>query len=76
MPTPEEVAYINSLGFIGDAYSLMMMFPASSLDLSTYLQAIFYNTEENFKAMYAAYPVILEKYDALKGIIEELGFKF
>ena len=75
-PTMDEVAYINSLGFLGDAYSLFFMFPTTTTDLSTYLQAIFYDTEENFKAMYAAYPVILEKYDALKGIIEELGFKF
>ena len=75
-PTMDEVAYINSLGFLGDAYSLFFMFPTTATDLSTYLQAIFYDTKENFKAMYAAYPVILEKYDALKGIIEELGFKF
>lgn len=72
----DEVAYINSLGFLGDAYSLFFMFPTTATDLSTYLQAIFYDTKEKFKAMYAAYPVILEKYDALKGIIEELGFKF
>ena len=74
-PTAEELQYINSLGFLNDEL-LFVLFPSKSRDLENYLKAIFYDTEDNFKAMYAAYPVILEKYDILKEIIEELGFKF
>lgn len=74
-PTAEELQYMNSLGFLNDEL-LFLLFPSKSRDLENYLKAIFYDTEDNFKAMYAAYPVILEKYDILKEIIEELGFKF
>lgn len=74
--TQEEVEYVNSLGFLGDINTLMMSFPTSDTDLNNYVQAIIYDTEDNFKATYAAYPIILEKYDILKEVIEESGFKF
>lgn len=74
--TQEEVDYINSLGFLGDITTLMLSFPTSDTDLNNYVQAILNDTEENFKATYAAYPAIIEKYDILKKIIVEQGFKF
>lgn len=74
-PTSEELQYIYSLGFLDDPL-LFLVFPSESTDLENYLEAIFYDTEDNFKATYATYPVVLEKYDTLKEIIVELGYKF
>ena len=64
---------LHSLGFI---LTYSSIFPDKNKDLESYMQAIFYQEEEEFKAKYANYPIILQKYDILKRIIEEQGFKF
>lgn len=49
--------------------------PDRADDLESYVEAMFEMEEEEFKETYD-YPIIHQKYDALKKIITEFGFKF
>lgn len=61
-----------TLGFLEDDpyYS----FPNDEEDMAAYLEAIFFQDEEEFKATYADYSIVIEKYDILKDIILEMGY--
>ena len=70
-PTDEE---LYELGFI-KGYS--GSFPYTSSDWRDFLQKIFYWYEDvPFEEYYAGYPVILKKYEILKEVVEDLGYKF
>lgn len=70
-PTLEE---LYELGFI-KGYS--GSFPYDSTDWRDFLQKIFYWYEDvTFEAYYAEYPLILKKYELLKKVVEDLGYKF
>lgn len=51
-------------------------FPYENNDLSAYLRALFYDDEEEFKAQYADYPVIIQKYNILKEVVKQKGYIF
>lgn len=61
-----------TLGFLEDDFWLW--FPGDEEDLVDYIDAIFNMDEEEFKATYADYSIIIEKYDILKNIIVEMGY--
>ena len=70
---PEKTEQAHALGFIT---MFTLNFVSASRDLKDFMQALFYNSEEDFHAQWADYPVILDKYDTLKRIVEEQGFIF
>ena len=49
--------------------------PEKSRDLDSYLRAVFSNTPANFKAQYANYPPVLQKFDVLRSILTGMKFK-
>lgn len=64
---------LYTLGFLN---KVSYYFSYATSDRDSYVKAIFNTGEEEFRATYAAYPVILLKYDIMKQIIRDMGFKF
>lgn len=64
------------LGFLEEPDNYWMSFPYKDNDLEDFLEAIIYTEESVFKEMYAGYPVLIAKYDTLKQIVINLGYKF
>lgn len=77
----EDWEYIYSIGFM-DYYDDWRGRPnrdeflTKSRDFTMFFNAIFDRTEEDFKAEFGAYPVIMEKYNLMKSLIEGTGYKF
>ena len=73
--------YLYSIGFM-DYYDDWRGRPnrdeflSSSSDFKMFFDALFDRTEEDFKAEFGAYPVIMEKYNLMKSLIEQTGYKF
>lgn len=60
-------------GFFSDVY--YDVFPDSSYDLRMWINAALVYTRDQFAALYGAYPIMMGKYDAMRGIIEnDLGY--
>lgn len=73
-PTQEELYEIGLFEFF-DVWG--KYFPYANRDRRDYLQKIFYWEEEvPFEEYFADYPVMVKKYEALKKVIEDLGYKF
>lgn len=77
----EDLEYIYSLGFLdfNDHWSGRPnrdYFLYESSDFTMFFNAIFERTEDDFKAEFGAYPVIMEKYNLMKSLIEQTGYKF
>lgn len=64
---------LYTLGFLS---KVSYYFSYETTDRDNFVKAIFNTDEEEFRATYAAYPVILQKYDIMKQIIQDMGFKF
>ncbi len=71
-PTNEE---IYALGFLTWS-TWYQEFPSRSSDFTSFLKAVFYQKEEDFKARYASYPLILQKYDIMKEVVKQKGYIF
>ena len=71
-PTNEE---IYALGFLTWS-TWYREFPSRSSDFTSFLKAVFYQKEEDFKARYASYPLILQKYDIMKEVVKQKGYIF
>lgn len=70
-PSLEELL---KLGFLG---GLRSFFYDKYDDMESYLEALFYWEEDSsFEEYYVEYPVVIQKYEILKKIIEDLGYKF
>ena len=63
MPSPEEPKYLWPI-------------PTKVQDMDAYFKALFSYSPDEFRAAYAKYPVCIEKYEAMKKIFEDFGFKF
>ena len=63
-----------TLGFLEEADYYWGDFPSQNSDLRDYLQEVFYTDEAEFRNTYAAYPVVIAKYEALKQIITDMGY--
>ncbi len=59
-------------GFFTDVYG--HSFPDSAYDLRAWLTAIITYSREQFEAKYGISAVMMNKYDALYGIVEDLGY--
>ena len=64
----------RELGFLKDRFR--SYYPNYNHDVEMFLDATFYLSEDEFKEEYGSYPVIMAKYEALKGLITELGYNF
>lgn len=65
---------ISDVKIIGFLSSPTYTFPKKSVDLEAYLNAFFSQTEEEFMLENKDYPVVQEKYRALKEAIKKIGF--
>lgn len=63
-----------TLGFLEEADYFWGDFPSQRSDWQDYLDEIFYTDEAEFRATYAAYPVVIAKYETLKQIIIDMGY--
>ena len=43
-------------------------------DKEDFVMAFFQYSEQEFKETYAAYPLVLQKYEIIKGVMAELGY--
>ena len=68
--TFEDFGFITTVKTGNKIYS-----PEKSRDLDSYLRAVFSNTPANFKAQYANYPPVLQKFDVLRNILTGMKFK-
>jgi hypothetical protein len=67
---------VRTLGFLREAYSGAKYFRSNDYDRDDYINVIFNLSESEFMEQYDNYPVIIQKYNILKQIITDLGFKF
>lgn len=65
---------LEDLGFIEDTNETLL--PTAKEDAVAYIKACLSMTEEAFYEKYAAYPVILEKYEIVKPLVDETGIQF
>ncbi len=77
--SPDESLGLEDFGFIKhsstDPFGLST--PYQQDDLIAYLEALFfYDTTAQFEAVYAAYPLVLQKFKVIKGLAKEIGFRF
>lgn len=69
-PTDEE---LYGLGMI---YKPLFTFPDNAMDRKYFAQYAVELTEEEFQEKYGAYPIVMQKYEIIKEIISDLGYKF
>lgn len=69
-----DLEALYPLGYIVDTWSSFT--PTANEDLSGYVDALVNIPENEFLSQYAQYPIIIAKYQTLKSLIENLGFKF
>ena len=62
-PRPEEPKYL-------------WLIPTQQTDYNDFCQALFEYTPTEFRAKYASFPVVLEKYELVKKAFEDFGFSF
>lgn len=75
----DNIADIYELGFLTCSYSWWYgdwYFPSARNDFNSYYSALFSMTQEEFEQKYAAYPLVMKKYNILKNFIIDLGYKF
>lgn len=72
-PTQYDLGFLSTYSYGYNGYMWLVNFKAKSYDLEDYTNAIFDTPEEEFRETYADYPIVLEKYQILKDIIESLG---
>lgn len=76
----ENMRKLNERGFIVPCWLIEGIWmwrgrcPAKDKDLASYISLIFNNTEEYVRETYADYPIVLQKYDVLKGLFNSLGY--
>ena len=63
-----------TLGFLEEPDYYWGNFPYDNSDWKAYLNEIFYTDEAEFREMFADYPVVIAKYDILKGIVVDMGY--
>lgn len=66
---------IRSLGFISTG-SVSGSFPSSEVDLQAYTTEATRYSQEELEAKYGDYPIIMNKFAALKSVLTELGYVF
>lgn len=54
----------------------LALIPTATADYNSFCEALFEYTPVEFRAKYANFPVVLEKYELLKNAFEEFGFTF
>lgn len=75
-PSMYDVGFLSAYSY-GKPYGFYIYnFKAKSYDLEDYTNALFEMPEEEFMAQYGQYPIVVEKYNILKKIIEDLGVIF
>lgn len=77
---PTGTKKFQELGFLGAKmwypnFSMINMY-GKDQDLDSFVDALFVTSEEIFKQTNSDFPYVLQKYDLLKKIIEDMGFKF
>lgn len=79
---PEDLC-LETLGFLNpmrelekDKPKYLWLIPTQQADYNDYCQALFDYTPDEFRAKYAAYPLVLEKYEIVKQGFEDYGFSF
>lgn len=73
LPSRPKVEELYEYGFIKKS---SWNFPYKDSDMEAFINAIFDEDEEEFRKKHQENTIILQKYDTLKGIIEDMGFKF
>lgn len=77
-----EWKQILSQGFIKRAVNqwsgniLWGWYPEKQEDVNAYVELVLSNTEEQVRAQYADYPLVLQKYNLMKRVFEDVGYKF
>ena len=75
IPTAPSIEVLYPLGFIGNLFS-SYSFPSQNEDLEAYIEAIFVLGEQEFTNRYGTYSIIMNKYNELKQILSDIGYKF
>lgn len=68
VPTP-----VQSVGFLEDTYTWTYSFNTRENDRKIYVDTIFAMTEEEFRATYSEYPVVINKMEEMVRILREYG---
>lgn len=68
--TFEDFGFITTVKFQNKIYS-----PDKTTDELSYLQAVFSKTSSDFNTMYASYPAVLKKFNAIRSMLTDLKFK-
>lgn len=66
---------VRRLGFISTG-SISGSFPSANIDLQAYTTEATRYSQEELEAKYGEYPVIMNKFAALKSVLTELGYVF
>lgn len=69
-PTDEE---LYELGFV---YNSLWVFPDERTDRKYFVQYTVELSEEEFRAKYGNYPIVMQKYEIIRQIISDMGYKF
>lgn len=69
-----SVAY--EYGFLKIDGGWYLWFPSMSNDFNYYFTLVMTKTEDEVKATYGDYPLVMQRYNMLRGIIESMGYKF
>ena len=73
-PTIKDLGFLSAYGYMdNDSFKAFFNFKTKEYDLSDYIDAIFSSSKEEFLAENADYPIVIEKYNILRGIIADLG---
>lgn len=79
---PEDIC-LEMFGFIcpcreesPDTPKYLWFVPTRAIDYNAFCQALFDYTPDEFRAKYAQYPLVLEKYEIVKKGFEDYGFVF
>lgn len=73
IPNNPDLEIMYPLGFLdrGSSY-----FVSRTTDKANYIDAILNMSEQEFKQQYARYPILLQKYNIMKELINNIGFIF
>lgn len=72
----EATEIANKYGFLSYSVWWYPYFPYNNNDVKDYLNAVWNYTPEEFEELYSDYPIIIEKYNWMRNLIINMGYKF
>lgn len=77
----ENILAMNKAGFVtqhywAGEYLILIAYPDQAEDVSSFVKLVLSKSESEVNELYADYPIILQKYAAMKSIIKQMGYIF